>query len=40
VSTSRFIAEGVMKKGDEGITLGLAMLFAAWTVIAIVKFLF
>jgi hypothetical protein len=29
-----------MKKGDEGITLGLAMLFAAWAVIAVVKFLF
>lgn len=29
-----------MKKGCEGITLGLAMLFAAWAVIAIVKFLF
>jgi hypothetical protein len=29
-----------MKKGYEGITLGLAMLFAAWAVIAVVKFLF
>ena len=29
-----------MKKGYEGITLGPAMLFAAWTVIALVRFLF
>jgi hypothetical protein len=29
-----------MTKGYDGIRLGLAMLFAAWAVIAIVKFLF